>query len=435
MGRVRITRPFVLLALVALLAPRAVASRTSVWERNPPASITAKTTDAAGQLVSLAPATAADIEAEEPPRFDLGDVVLVEQEPEREEHFDLGPLTLVDLNLLRGPPPSYPETRVGGFELLPPFRVGASPSLSLWRRQACGFSCREVASDSRYDPWGLAVSVAKNGTIVISDERSPTGGTYRVSRAEAEANRALLQNALVEMGGLSPEESDRFVADHDLGVRTEGGRAQAMGALTSGMTERWLKDAARLEAEAAVGTAVGYGAGKAIGLGVRWGMGRIAGTRAGEVLTRNVGQVLRSGRTAEAEIESLRQELKMLRPNAKGKLGQGWSFDAAVARGEEIAGEEVDLIFSIGGKDVPVRADVLTKLPGEDTYVYIESKFSGAAPYQPHQVTVIPELVKAGDAGLVARVGPRAGNLTPGAKIKVVFQGDVWDGVPRLLGQ
>ena len=161
MGRVRITRPFVLLGLAALLAPRIEASRTSVWERNPPASLTATRADEAGLLASLAPAArlatsaAADSEIVDSPRFDLGDIVLVESKLEHEERFGLGPLTLVDLNLLRGPPPSYPETRVGGFELLPPFRVGASPALSLWSRQACGFSCREVVSDSPEDPWGL----------------------------------------------------------------------------------------------------------------------------------------------------------------------------------------------------------------------------------------------------------------------------------------
>ena len=153
----RRTRPLLLLALAVLLAPRAEASRTSVWERNPPASLTVARTEAASALASLAPADAADIETEEPPRFYLGDLALVERELEHEVRFDLGPLTLVDLNLLRGPPPSYPETRVGGFELLPPFRIGAPPSLSLWGRQACGFSCREVVSDSRYDPWGLEV--------------------------------------------------------------------------------------------------------------------------------------------------------------------------------------------------------------------------------------------------------------------------------------
>ncbi|MBK8597163.1 MAG: DUF2380 domain-containing protein [Holophagales bacterium] len=126
-----------------------------MWGSNPPASLKATKTDAAGLLASLAPAAAADIEAEEPPVFNLGDIVLVDTANADAENFGLGPLTLVDLNLLRGPPPSYPETRVRGFELLPPFRVGASPTLSLWRRQACGaFSCGLV-SDSPEDPWGL----------------------------------------------------------------------------------------------------------------------------------------------------------------------------------------------------------------------------------------------------------------------------------------
>ena len=156
MGRVRITRLFVLLALVALMAPRVEASRTSVWGSNPPAAPTElTTTSAAGLLAPLAPAAAADAEPTEMPRFDLGDVILVDAERDGEERFGLGPLELLGPAPLRGPPSSYPETRVGGFELLPPFRVGASPSLSLWSRQACGsFSC-ELASDSRYDPWGL----------------------------------------------------------------------------------------------------------------------------------------------------------------------------------------------------------------------------------------------------------------------------------------
>ncbi len=155
MGRVKLTRPFVLLALAALLAPRIEASRTSGWKSSPPAAAALTTTDPAGLLASLAPADDVDVVAVELPRFDLGDIVLVEHDSGREDQFALGPLALVDLNLLRGPPPSYPETRVGGFELLPPFRVGASPRLSLWPRQACAFVCREVVSDSRYDPWGL----------------------------------------------------------------------------------------------------------------------------------------------------------------------------------------------------------------------------------------------------------------------------------------
>ncbi len=146
-----------LLALAALLAPRAEASRTSVWEQNPPAAFSVARTEAASALASIAPAAVADVEAEEPRRFDLGDVILVERELGHEERLDLGPLTLVDLNLLRGPLSSYPETRVRGFELLPPFRVGASASLSLWPRRACGSISCGLVSDGPEDPWGLQV--------------------------------------------------------------------------------------------------------------------------------------------------------------------------------------------------------------------------------------------------------------------------------------
>ena len=117
-------------------------------------------------LASLTPAAAADIEAAQPPLFNLGDVVLVDTADAGAEHFDLGAVDLLDSGPLRGPPPSYPETRVRGFELLPPFRVGASPSLSLWSRQACGSISCEVASDSRYDPWGLADDENTNRELI-----------------------------------------------------------------------------------------------------------------------------------------------------------------------------------------------------------------------------------------------------------------------------
>ncbi len=236
MGRVRITRPFVLLALAVLLAPRVEASRTSVWESNPPSALTTTKTDAAGLLASLAPAgplesTAANVDLAESSRFDLGHVVLVERELEHEERFHLGPLILVDLNLLRGPPPSYPETRVGGFELLPPFRIGASPRLSLWSRQACGFSCREVVSDSRYDPWGLCAfglpcpAWAQKRIDSLADSAVDTA--QAVGRSAARSGRAVAK-AVRDTAGVYQREGRKagLEAVRTLGEFSEAVRVQ-----------------------------------------------------------------------------------------------------------------------------------------------------------------------------------------------------------------
>jgi hypothetical protein len=196
MGRVRITRPFVLLALAAVLAPRVEASRTGAWERNPPAAVVLAKADAASALAALAPAADADVEAAEPPLFDLGEVVLVDRELEHEDRLSLGSLSLLGPAPLRGPPSSYPETRVGGFELLPPFAVGASPRLSLWGRQACGFSCREVASDSRYDPWGLAGTPARAPVVPPRSVRrtsDPPRRSWRSPESEGRAPRSEVQ--------------------------------------------------------------------------------------------------------------------------------------------------------------------------------------------------------------------------------------------------
>jgi hypothetical protein len=67
-------------------------------------------------------------------------------------------------------------------------------------------------------------------------------------------------------------------------------------------------------------------------------------------------------------------------------------------------------------------------------YVCIESKYSPKAGFTDHQRIVIPELIKAGDEGLIAEVGARSGTLVKGDKIEVVFQGDVWSGSPKLHG-
>ncbi len=228
MGRVRITRPFVLLALAALMAPRAEASRTSVWESNPPAASVLAKTDASGLLASRAPtgpleSIVADAELVETPRFNLGGVVLIESEVEHEDRFGLGPLDLLGPTPLRGPPSSYPETRVRGFELLPPFRGGASPSLSLWSRRACGFSCREVASDSRYDPWGLAVSATKKGVMIASEELLDTPIEH-FSWDWAAEHPDQFYALLTKRGGMNELEAGKLMADNGVMPGGQAGR-------------------------------------------------------------------------------------------------------------------------------------------------------------------------------------------------------------------
>ena len=121
-------------------------------------------------------------------------------------------------------------------------------------------------------------------------------------------------------------------------------------------------------------------------------------------------------------------------PYEKGEIAKGWSREVAIARGDQIVGEEVDLIFTINGKPVTTRADVLTTSDGQ-LYALVESKYSFRASYTPNQKTVLPELIRSGDTGLIAEVGARSGTLLRGTRIRVVFQGDVWESAPTLLGQ
>lgn len=232
----RLTRPLLLLALAALMAPRAAASRTSVWESNPPAAVLTSTS-AAGLLAPLAPAgplesIAAAVEPVEPLRFDLGDVVLVENL--REDGFRIGLADVVEPPALRGPPlldgdPHHafelcdPENRIRGLDLLPPFGIGASPSLSLWPHQACGFSCREVASDSRYDPWGLAVSVTKKGVMIASEEllHSPI---EHFSWDWAAEHPDQFYALLTKRGGMNELEAGKLMADNGVMPGGQAGR-------------------------------------------------------------------------------------------------------------------------------------------------------------------------------------------------------------------
>jgi hypothetical protein len=94
-------------------------------------SAPASTLDLAALERALVPA--ADVT--EAPLFTLGDVVLAETE--RHERFGLGPLTLVDVEARRGPPPSYPETRIRAFAFLGSTLIGVERGVSLDLRPAC----------------------------------------------------------------------------------------------------------------------------------------------------------------------------------------------------------------------------------------------------------------------------------------------------------
>jgi RHS repeat-associated protein len=143
---------------------------------------------------------------------------------------------------------------------------------------------------------------------------------------------------------------------------------------------------------------------------------------------------LRSEATGES-FEVARTSTRPLTSNEKGKLGVLWSREAAITRGEAIIGEETELTFTINGRPVTVRADLLTQPRGESSYyIYIEAKYSPEAPFTPAQKVAIPELVRSGDQGMVGTIGSRTGSpfLRPGQKIRVVFQGDVWSKAPIL---
>jgi RHS repeat-associated protein len=126
---------------------------------------------------------------------------------------------------------------------------------------------------------------------------------------------------------------------------------------------------------------------------------------------------------------------KRLTPHEKELLGKMWSREAILARGGTIIGEETDLIFTSGGRRVGVRADYVVR-EADGTISYIEVKFSPSAPYQPNQKIVYPELIKAGDQGMVAEVGARTGGgaFVRGQRVRVRFQGDIWDGAGKLAG-
>lgn len=125
-----------------------------------------------------------------------------------------------------------------------------------------------------------------------------------------------------------------------------------------------------------------------------------------------------------------------LKPHQKGVLGHVWSRERALQQGATIIGEEVELVFQIRGKNFKVRADLLLFDELDEVYVYVEAKYSPVARFTTNQKVVVPELIMAGDEGLLAEIGARTGGgpLQEGLTVRVVFEGDVWDRGPALVG-
>ncbi len=389
MGRVRITRLFVLLALAALLAPRVEASRTSVWERNPHSSLTETKSDTASALASLAPAAVANVDGAELPRFDLGDIVLVERELELEQRFDLGPLTLVDLNLLRGPPPSYPETRVGGFELLPPFRVGTSASLSLWSRQACGWISCELASDSRYDPWGLCLGITDGPCSAVADSiKGAFEGAKDAVRSGLGSGAGSVAIDAVVSTGL--DVVDTFLVD-PLRAGEATGTAIGNDAGALDMTLAVVQDVGR-------GAALAGGAGsaaKAASRGVR------AATRlpgAAGAAARTVGSSAMS-RALTANVGGSRGF--SLFSEFKGHLGEGLTYAERFLRGEKIVGKQITMTAG-GGR---ARWDLLTQNRFNGQLKAVEAKLGRTAELSRQQPVVASAIEATGRAVVRGRKG------------------------------
>jgi len=82
------------------------------------------------------------------------------------------------------------------------------------------------------------------------------------------------------------------------------------------------------------------------------------------------------------------------------------------------------------------RFDRVVAITAEGQYVVVEANYTAAASYTAGQQAVYPELIRSGDQALLATVGTRTGGgvLRPGRQIRVVFQGDVWNGGPTLHG-
>jgi hypothetical protein len=131
MGRVKLTRPVLFVALTALLATGAQASV--------PSTSAPLVLDHAQHLSSPNVYAALDVAAlellDEAPRFELGEVTLL-AEPHT-ERFRLAGAELLSEEPRRAPPLSYPETRVRGFDFLGQEVVGVFEGVSLELHWGC----------------------------------------------------------------------------------------------------------------------------------------------------------------------------------------------------------------------------------------------------------------------------------------------------------
>ena len=154
-----------LLLLAALLPALAHAS----IPRTPPSADPSPTTLSSGErLNGIQEVDGAELsgfslfESAELPNEGLGlDLLSPTSTPASQQTFHpLQALTLLDDEPLRGPPSFLAETRIGVFELSPPFLIGGKPRLRLEVGWVCDVSWCEIASGKRKDPLGLGVETA-----------------------------------------------------------------------------------------------------------------------------------------------------------------------------------------------------------------------------------------------------------------------------------
>jgi len=177
----------------ASAVPASASLRSTRYETAPPLSAPEDSAFAlfSGDELARALALASTSSTSTPNEIDaltLGDIELASLGLDSSAHDERPTLHLghdvFGLEPLRGPPESYPETRIGGLELFEPFREGGERRLTLRLLWGCeGISCG-IAEEQPKDPLGLAESVrhadpeeVKKGSLALSVWFRPTGSS------------------------------------------------------------------------------------------------------------------------------------------------------------------------------------------------------------------------------------------------------------------